>query len=111
MKRLRALLVVALAVAVAAAAATASLAATKSVGVKRAGTRYHFTVSHLTIHKGDTVKWSWRANVPHNVTGPGFHSKTASRLTFSHRFTKAGRYRVRCTIHAALGQRMVITVR
>jgi plastocyanin len=111
MKRL---LVAALAVAVAAAAAfTASLAlaATKPVGVKQVGTRYHFTVSHLTIHRGDTVRWSWRARVPHNVTGPGFHSRTANRLTFSHRFTKAGRYRVRCTIHAALGQRMVITVR
>jgi plastocyanin len=111
MKRL---LVAALAVAVAAvAAATASLAlaATKSVGVKKAGTRYHFTASHLTIHKGDTVRWRWRGTVPHNVTGPGFHSKTASRLTFSHRFTKAGRYRVVCTIHSALGQRMVITVR
>jgi plastocyanin len=110
MTRLRALVVAALVVAVA-ATATASLAATKSVGVKKAGTRYHFTVSHLTIHKGDTVKWSWRANVPHNVTGPGFHSKTANRLTFSHRFTKAGKYRIRCTIHAALGQRMVIIVR
>ena len=110
--RRRALLVVAPVFALAAAAtASLALAATKNVGVKKAGTRYHFTVSHLTIKKGDTVRWSWSGSVPHNVTGPGFHSRTATKLTFSRRFTKAGTYRVRCTIHAALGQRMVITVR
>ena len=61
--------------------------------------------------RGDTVKWAWRGSVPHNVTGTGFHSRTATRLTYSHRFTRAGTYRVRCTIHAAVGQRMTIRVR
>jgi plastocyanin len=49
--------------------------------------------------------------VPHNVTGPGFHSTTTDSLTYSRKFTKAGTYTVVCTIHQALGQRMKITVR
>jgi len=94
-----------------AASATLALAATRSVGVRKSGSRYLFTPSTLSIRRGDTVKWSWRGSVPHNVTGPGFHSRTAPRLTYSRRFTRAGTYRVRCTIHAALGQRMTIRVR
>jgi plastocyanin len=93
------------------ASATVALAATRTVGVRKSGNRYLFTPNTLSIRRGDTVKWSWRGSVPHNVTGPGFHSRTATRLTYSRRFTRAGTYRVRCTIHAALGQRMTIRVR
>ena len=93
-----------------AVSAGAALAAVKTVGVKKAGEQYHFTASSLAIHKGDTVKWSWKGKTPHNVTGSGFQSKTATKLTFSHRFTKAGRFRVVCTIHAAQGQTMTIRV-
>jgi plastocyanin len=97
--------------AVLAASAAVALGATQNVGVRKSGTRYSFTPKALTIRRGDTVRWSWRGTVPHNVTGPGFHSRTATRLTFSRRFTRAGTFRVRCTIHAALGQRMTIRVR
>ena len=91
--------------------AAVALAATRNVGVRKSGSRYLFTPSTLSIRRGDTVKWAWQGSVPHNVTGAGFHSRTATRLTYSHRFTRAGTYRVRCTIHAAVGQRMTIRVR
>lgn len=111
MRHIRPLLVAGLVGLIVAVSASIALAATKSVGVKKAGSRYHWNPTHLTIKKGDTVRWSWKGSVPHNVTGPGFHSKTATSLTYSRRFTKAGSYTVVCTIHKALGQRMKITVR
>jgi plastocyanin len=111
MPKLRVAIVAIVISAVLAAGAAVALAATSNVGVRKRGTRYLFTPSTLTIRRGDTVRWSWRGTVPHNVTGPGFHSRTATRLTFSRRFTRAGTFRVRCTIHAALGQRMTIRVR
>jgi len=104
---LAALLVAALVV----LSATAALAATKSVGVAKSGTKYKFTPATLRIAKGDTVKWSWSGSVPHNVSGPGFKSKTAAKVTFSRKFTKAGTYKVVCTLHQALGQRMTIVVK
>jgi plastocyanin len=110
MRHVRAFLVAGLVVLMLASASLA-LAATKNVGVKKVGSRYHWNPTHLTIRKGDTVRWSWRGHVPHNVTGPGFHSTTTDSLTYSRKFTKAGTYTVVCTIHQALGQRMKITVR
>jgi plastocyanin len=88
-----------------------ALAATKTVGVKKAGSRWHFTTSNLTIKKGDTVRWSWSGKVAHNVFGPGFHSRTGPKVTFDHKFAKAGTYKVVCQIHAGLGQRMNVIVR
>jgi plastocyanin len=93
------------------AMAGVAIAATKSVGVKKAGTRWHFTTSNLTIKRGDTVKWSWSGKTAHNVSGPGFTSKTATKLTFSHTFPKKGTFKVVCLIHQSLGQRMNVIVR
>jgi plastocyanin len=90
--------------------ASAALGVTKSVGVKKSGSKWHFTPSSLTIKKSDTVKWSWSGKTPHNVSGKGFTSKTATKLTFKHRFTKKGTFRVICTIHVAKGQQMTIKV-
>jgi plastocyanin len=91
--------------------ATAAFAATKNVGVRKSDSKFKWSVSTLRIKKGDTVKWSWRGNIPHNVTGPGFHSRTANKLTYSRRFNRTGRFRVVCTIHSAQGQRMTVIVR
>ena len=107
MRHLRAILVAALALAL---TATVAFGATKSVGVKKQGSKYKWSVSTLRIKKGDTVKWSWSGSVPHNVTGPGFHSKTSNKLTYSRKFTRAGSYKVVCTIHQALGQKMTVVV-
>jgi len=111
MRRLRPVVVAVLVVGLVALMATAALAATKSVGVAKSGAKYKFTPSTLRISKGDTVKWSWSGSVPHNVSGPGFKSKTATKVTFSRKFTKAGSYKVVCTLHQALGQRMTVVVK
>jgi plastocyanin len=111
MRHIRVILVAALIAGLVVVSATAALAATKTVGVKKTGAKYKFTAATLRINKGDTVKWSWKGSVPHNVTGPGFHSKTATKLTFSRKFAKAGTFKVVCTIHQALGQRMTVVVK
>ncbi len=111
MRHIRRTIVVLLALALVALSATAALAATKSVGVTKSGTKFKFNPASLSIKKGDTVKWSWSGSVPHNVSGPGFKSKTAAKVTFSRKFTKAGTYKVVCTLHQALGQRMTIVVK
>jgi plastocyanin len=111
MHHLRRTVVAALVLVLVAVTATAALAATKSVGVSKSGAKYKFTTATLRIKKGDTVKWSWSGSVPHNVKGPGFASKIGTKVTFSRKFTKAGTYKVVCTIHQALGQRMTVVVK
>src|SRR3954453_18277775 len=99
----RATVVKLLALIVLAAVLTASVAvdATRTVGVKHKGQKWRWTPSTLTIKKGSTVKWKGSGKFPHNVTGPGFRSATKTKLTYSHRFTKAGTYRVVCLVHKA----------
>ena len=88
-----------------------AVAATKTVHVKHNGNKWAFSPATLHIKKGATVKWRWSGKIPHNVTGKGFSSNTATKLTFKHRFTKAGTYRVVCTIHQSFGQKMTIRVK
>jgi len=82
--------------------------ATKKVGVKGLA----FSPKSVTVKKGTTVRWSWNSGgVPHNVVGKGFKSKTAGKVTFSKKFTKAGTYRYVCTIHKAQGMKGTVKVR
>jgi plastocyanin len=90
--------------------ASAALGVTKNVGVKKSGSKWLFTPSALTIKKGDSVKWSWSGKAPHNVSGPGFTSTTATKATYKRRFNKKGTFRVVCTIHAKKGQKMTVKV-
>jgi len=65
----------------------------------------------LSITRGDTVSWLWEdRGTEHNVTGSGFKSKTMTKGSFSVRFTKAGTFNYRCTIHAAEGMKGKIVV-
>ena len=91
--------------------ASMAMAATRSVSVRKSGTKYLWSPSRLTISRGDTVRWSWRGSVAHNVAGPGFRSRTANRLTYSRTFRRRGTFRVVCQIHVGAGQRMTIRVR
>ena len=86
--------------------ATVAFAATKKVGVKG----LKFTPKTLKVKRGTTVRWSWSGSVPHNVSGKGFKSKTAGKVTFSKKFTKKGTYRYVCTLHKAAGMTGVIKV-
>jgi plastocyanin len=100
----------ALVVALFVATSSLAFAATKSVKVTKSGAKFGFSPKSLSIKKGDTVKWSWSGSVPHNVSGKGFKSKSGTKVTYSHKFTKAGTFTVICTFHKALGQTMKIKV-
>ena len=92
----------ALAAAAAAVFAAPALAATKSVSVQDD----KFVKALVVIHKGDSVKWTWKGKHRHNVFqvgGPGhFHSPTQAKGTYTHRFKKTGTYKFQCTYHAAM---------
>jgi plastocyanin len=85
---------------VAGALAVPALAATKSVQVKD----NKFVASSITVKKGTTVKWTWKGSAPHDVSvtkGPAtFKSSVKTSGSFSKKLTKAGTYKIVCTIHA-----------
>jgi plastocyanin len=79
--------------------------ATRSVSVRDNS----FSPRSLTARRGDTVRWRWSGSNPHNVVGRGFKSRIQRSGSYSRRFSRSGRYTVRCTIHS--GMRQTITVR
>jgi len=63
----------------------------------------------IEVAPGTEVTWRFDdGSVPHNVKGDGFASETRSRGTFSHRFTQAGEFRYKCTLHAGMEGRVVV---
>ncbi len=107
MKRL---IVPAVAVACVALAVPAFAASARTVSLKD----NVFSAKAVTVKKGTTITWVWKGSAPHNVTvvsGPKrFRSGTRSRgATYRQRLTKAGTYRIACTIHSGMTQ--VIRVR
>jgi len=103
--------------ALAAAVAAAALIPAAALGGARA-TRTHtvtlrefrFHPRNLTINRGDKVTWVWRDEVEHNVTFAHFHSHTQVHGSYTVRFTKAGTFNYRCTIHAEEGMRGKVIV-
>jgi plastocyanin len=70
-----------------------------------------FHPSTLSISRGESVTWLWRdEGVAHNVTASSFRSRTQTNGSFTVRFTHAGTFSYRCTIHAAEGMRGKIVV-
>jgi plastocyanin len=85
----------------------AHVAGTHTVVLKNI--RFH--PAALAIRRGESVTWLWRdEGVAHNVTGSGFHSRTQTNGSFTVRFTHAGTFNYRCTIHAAEGMRGKVVV-
>ena len=66
------------------------------------------------VRPGTVVTWRWRSQSSHNVTvrsGPEhFRSPTRSRGVFARRLTRAGTYRIVCTLHSP-GMGMTVVVR
>jgi plastocyanin len=54
-----------------------------------------------SIRKGGTVKWVWSDGAPHNVKGPGFKSKTATKIgtAYTHKFGSKGTFKITCQVH------------
>jgi len=69
----------------------------------------------VTVSRNTRVKWLWRGEAPHNVNvsrGPvKFKSKTMTEGSYSRLMTRAGTYRIYCTIHGREDQSMVLKVR
>jgi plastocyanin len=67
----------------------------------------------VRVDAGTTVTWRWASRQSHNVlvdSGPQrFSSAMRSRGTFAHRFTRAGTYKIVCSLHAP-GMRMTVRV-
>jgi plastocyanin len=111
-KKLAAVASVLALVAALAALAVPALAAGRSVKigdnyfVKRGG-------ATVSVAKGTKVTWRFGGGNPHNVTvksGPvKFHSPTRSSGSYSRTLTRAGTYKIVCTIHS--GMAMTLKVR
>ncbi len=112
---MRKLLVLALLTVLSGALAATALAATRTVKV---GDNWFVRSSgtpKVTIKRGDTVRWSFVGDAPHNVSvtrGPvRFSSRTMSSGIFRKRITRRGKYTIVCTIHGARDQSMRLVVR
>ena len=69
-----------------------------------------FSPPAVEIPAGTTVTWHFDdGSVPHNVSGKGFASPNLTRTTWSHRFDQPGTYSYRCTLHANMVGRVVVT--
>jgi plastocyanin len=94
---------------VVAAVAVPAFAATKTVAVDD----NVFKPRTLNVKRGDTVRWRWVGEAPHNVVvtrGPvRFQSRLQTRGTYSRKMTRKGTYRILCTIHPGMG--MTLRVR
>ncbi len=67
----------------------------------------------VRISAGATVTWHWRSRQSHSVlarSGPArFAAPTRNHGSFTHRFTRAGTYRIVCALHAP-GMKMTVVV-
>ncbi len=100
--------------ALAAAAAVAALAPSASGATKTVRVDDDvFRPGSLSIRVGDTVRWRWVGDNPHNVTvtrgRQKFKSGTKRSGTFSRRIRRGGRYTIVCTVHP--GMDMTLRVR
>jgi plastocyanin len=99
-------LIAAAAIIAAAAAAVPAFAATRTVRVDD----NVFRPDAMTVNRGDTVRFRWIGDAPHNVTrtsGPSFRRISGRRSgTVSRRLTRRGTLRLVCTIHAGMDMRI-----
>jgi plastocyanin len=68
-----------------------------------------FSPARLTVTRGTTITWAWKGVAPHNVTVITGPRRFRSGLkmpgsTYRRRLTRAGVYRINCTIHPTMTQ-------
>lgn len=61
-----------------------------------------FAPAEVSIKKGEEVRWLWAEELPHNVVGKGFESKTQSEGEFRHTFKESGKFEYKCTVHPGM---------
>jgi plastocyanin len=103
MTRLRASLVVLIAIGAFVLLATPALAATTGVKMTESSERYHFTPPSVTVGVGDTVTWQNTTDATHTVTSDSGTELDSGSVTdgktFSHAFSTAGTFSYHCSIH------------
>jgi plastocyanin len=110
-KRFAGCFLVALAAAFAAALPTGAFAGARAASTHVVTLReFLFHPGTLKIRRGDRVKWVWEDSTEHNVTFHSFHSRTQEKGTYTVRFTHAGTFNYRCTIHFEEGMKGKIIV-
>ena len=89
--------------------ASAAKHKTKSVTINGSMGSYNFAPMKVKIKKGDSVKWSWNSDQPHNVTfSCKKHSKTKIQLKkYKLTFHKKGTFQYSCTVHGFTGSVVV----
>jgi plastocyanin len=104
------------ALALAALGCGGSKPATKAATVAVLDNAFHRGVDRPVVRltSGQRVTWRWRSRQSHGVavrSGPErFAGTIRSGGSFTHRFARAGTYRLECPLHAP-GMRMVVVVR
>ncbi|MGH9022749.1 MAG: plastocyanin/azurin family copper-binding protein [Acidimicrobiia bacterium] len=63
--------------------------------------KYSFQPDTVSVAVGDTVTWTFKDPVAHNITGRGFTSGDMKSGAFSHKFDSAGTFKYVCNIHLA----------
>lgn len=82
-----------------------ALAATKTVRVEDD----FFAPKTLTVKRGDTLKFVWRGDAPHNVKGGQLNSGAPkTEGTYRKRVTRRGTFRVVCVVHPKMTMRLTV---
>ena len=64
----------------------------------------------IEVPAGTTVTWTFDdGSRRHDVTGDGWGSGVESSGTYAHTFDAPGRYDYRCTLHAGMDGRVIVT--
>jgi plastocyanin len=105
------------AVAAPAAAVLSPLAQAGAGGAGARGTSSHevvlkglrFHPSTIAVNPGESVTWVWEdGDIEHNVTGGSFRSRTQAHGSFTVRFTHAGTFNYRCTLHEGMVGKVIV---
>jgi plastocyanin len=89
-----------------------------AVMVRADSTQNHlFDPPVIEVPAGSTITWTFADYgisgegevVPHNVVGEGFESAVLGTGTFTHQFDTPGNYLYRCTLHAFMEGRVIVT--
>lgn len=114
---MRKLLVLATVAVAAAVLAVPAFGATKNVNI---GDIYFISKAKnkgtINAKVGDTIKWKWVGKFPHDVkttsSAPARISSGSPKKsgTYSKKLTKAGTYKIFCSVHTAAKQAMTLKV-
>jgi plastocyanin len=64
---------------------------------------FKFAPKEIVVKVGQTVTWTNQGHTQHTVKGPGFFSRALDPgQSYSHRFSRPGRFEYLCTLHPTL---------